>query len=368
MINAQPFSRHFACRVSDALSYCNQRAVVLENEVLRVLVLPEKGAEIVEMLYKPADVDPLLRLPASPRPPTTYPATKATQLGAFMDAYWGGWQEMFPNAGGNCVVKGAELGQHGEVTLLPWRWQIIEDSPGRVSVRFWVDTVRTPFYLERTMTLESGKAVLSLAGKVINQGNEEMPFLWGHHIAYGQPFLDGPCTLDTPASIVDVHDYPPDPTQRLKTGSQGPWPVLPGADGKDVDMRQMPKPDAGTVDMVYLTGLDAGWYGLINHQLQIGVAASWPVEVFPVIWLWQEFCGSAGYPFYSRVNALGVEPVTGYAPTNGAGLAEAIQGNKHSSLAPGSHLESSLKVAIFPSQGATGVSRVTPDGDVELKT
>jgi hypothetical protein len=55
-----PFSRQTGCRISDALCHCGLRIIVLENELLRVAILPEKGGEIYSLQYKPKDIDPLL--------------------------------------------------------------------------------------------------------------------------------------------------------------------------------------------------------------------------------------------------------------------------------------------------------------------
>jgi hypothetical protein len=366
MVNDHPFSRRFGCRVTDSYTYRGQRLVVLENELLRVAVLPEKGAEITAFHYKPGDVDPLLRLPGDPRPPTPYPATIPSSDGAFMDAYSGGWQEMFPNAGGPCQVAGAQFGRHGEVALLPWRWAITEDRPERVAVRFWVRTVRTPFYLERTMSLDSGRAVLTLDEAVVNEGDEEIAFIWGHHPAFGRPFLDGACTLDVPAERVEVHAGPSDPVQRLTPGSSGPWPVMPGADGQPLDLRPIPGPESHHADMLYLTGLQQGWYALTNHRLGLGFAMAWPVEVFPVLWVWQEFCGSRGYPWYHNAYALGLEPCTSFATTRLAGLAEVIQAGRERHLSPGARLTAGLKATIFATDSAPGVAEVTSGGNVKL--
>lgn len=38
-------------------SYCGLRAVVLENRLLRVVVLPEVGARIWQITHKPTDTD-----------------------------------------------------------------------------------------------------------------------------------------------------------------------------------------------------------------------------------------------------------------------------------------------------------------------
>jgi hypothetical protein len=41
------------CRISDEWTLRGMRAAVIENELLRVLVLLDKGAEILEFCYKP---------------------------------------------------------------------------------------------------------------------------------------------------------------------------------------------------------------------------------------------------------------------------------------------------------------------------
>src|SRR6266511_3745216 len=55
---AMPHSslRTHGCRVSDEWTHRGMRAAVLENELLRVLVLLDRGAEIVEFRYKPLDL------------------------------------------------------------------------------------------------------------------------------------------------------------------------------------------------------------------------------------------------------------------------------------------------------------------------
>ena len=368
----RPFARHFGCRVSDALTYSGLRLVVLENELLRVAVLPEKGADILEFRYKPADVDPLLHMRGGLRSPAPYPPTSANSDGAFLDAYSGGWPEMFPSAGGPCRVAGAEYGRHGEVALLPWQWDVTEDSAERVTVRFRVRTVRSPFLLERSMTLETGRPVLGLAETVTNEGGEPTAFMWGHHPTFGSPFLDGGCIVEAPAAQVEVQEGPSDPTNRLQPGSRGAWPMMAGAHGETIDLRRVPPPGARSADMLYLTGLRAGWCALSNPALGLGFALAWPVDVFPYLWVWQEFAGSGGYPWYGAVRAMGLEPCTAYTTSGTPGLAGALATGRARTLPPGGRLDAWLTAVAytFPAGGGgqTGayVQEVTPTGEVKL--
>ena len=53
--------RNHGCRVSDAWTYRGLKTLVMENELLRVVVLADKGADILELVHKPTDVDFLWR-------------------------------------------------------------------------------------------------------------------------------------------------------------------------------------------------------------------------------------------------------------------------------------------------------------------
>ncbi len=89
------FNRPSGARVSDKLYYKDLRLLTLENESLRVVVIPEKGAEIVSFVDKVSGVDVMLRLPAGLRSPKSE-AMLLNQPNGFFSYYGGGWQELFP--------------------------------------------------------------------------------------------------------------------------------------------------------------------------------------------------------------------------------------------------------------------------------
>ena len=57
------------CRISDAWTFKGMRTIILENELLRVTVLVDKGSDIVEFRYKPRDLDFLYFAPGGIRNP-----------------------------------------------------------------------------------------------------------------------------------------------------------------------------------------------------------------------------------------------------------------------------------------------------------
>ena len=164
---------------------------VLENELLRVVVLIDKGADVYEFLHKPTDTDFVWRSPWGVRDPSKFVPTTGSHAELWLDQYEGGWQTVLPGGGFPVPVRGHSPGppRRGQT---PCRGDacIVEDTPERVALKCWVRTARTPFYFEKTMTLESGSAVLKTDELLVNEGEETTHAVWGEHIAIGEPFLN----------------------------------------------------------------------------------------------------------------------------------------------------------------------------------
>jgi len=138
-----------------------------------VVVLPDRGAEIVELLHRPSGVDPLFHAPWGLGPPDS-PARDGSDGHAFLEVYAGGWQELFPSVNDPCTYRGHPIPFHGEVATLPWDCERDGDS-----LRCTVHCRETPFLLERVMRLEA--ASLSLEERVQNEGDEPAHLVWGHN-------------------------------------------------------------------------------------------------------------------------------------------------------------------------------------------
>ena len=215
------------------------RCVTLENEKLRVTVIADKGADIYEFLYKPRDIDFMWRTWVGLRDRSHFVPSSPRASGAHMDYYEGGWQELFPNCGNLSLHQGAEVGQHGEVLLLPWNYIITRDDPEEIEVRFDVRTVRTPFHLVRTMSLRSGEAILRIKERVTNESGQDVNFTWGHHPALGWPFIDESCHVDLPGCrIRTLGDFTPS-TSRLAPDQLSNWPLASGVDGAPIDLSRI---------------------------------------------------------------------------------------------------------------------------------
>jgi hypothetical protein len=328
----------------------------LENEIIRVAILADKGTDIIEFLHKPSDTDFMWRSPMGIKNPALFVPTSAQPSGAFLDYYEGGWQEILPAGGDASNYKGAYFGVHGEVSLIPWQYTIIDDCPERVAVKFSVRTCRTPFFIEKILSLNEGVGVLSITEEVINEGQEEMDLMWGHHPAFGYPFLDESCVIDLAGAKVLTRKL--DRTSRTIDAKGFQWPYIDGIGDEQIDLSHIPPPDAKHHDWACLSDLKEGWYAITNQKKGVGFGLVWPREVFPYIWYWQCAGGGEGAPFYGRVYTFALEPWSTY-PDN---IAHAVEEGTTIKLLPGANIRAEIKAVAYANTGR--VSRLKADGSV----
>jgi hypothetical protein len=349
-------NRHYGCRITDDLVFKGLRTIILENEFLRVRVLLDKGADIFQFLDKKTDTDFLWRSPNGIVNPTRYRETIAHSSGSFLDFYHGGWQEIFPG-GGPVNYRGADLGLHGEVTHLSWEYDILTDREDEIAVRFSVKCLRTPFKLERTLRLVKNQPVLHIDETVTNLSPEDQDFMWGHHPAFGAPFLRPGLRVHIPAGKASAHSPKFASSGILEPGKEFVWPKA-DVDGRVVDLSVVPSNEDGFCELIYLKDLAAGWYAVMDEENEIGFGLSWPLDVFPNLWFWLVYGKAPGYPWWDRVTCIALEPWTSI-PNN---LDEAIkQGTQHTLKGGGSLSVSLTAVAIH---GKRNIQKINLDGSI----
>jgi hypothetical protein len=345
------------CRIEVITLERGVTGLALENDQVRVVVLPDKGADITSLVVKPEEIELLWQSPWGQQPSGGVSTAENSQV-AWLDAYQGGWQEIFPSGGGPCHYKGVELNFHGEASTSVWDVQRQEVTDDYAELTLALRLRRSPFRIERTMRLDAGTSVLRLRERVTNEGGETMEFMWGHHPAFGAPFLSDRCRIDTNARSVRADPGFDGPHNPLAPGSLNQWPRVIRND-QETDLSQVPSEvDQRRHTMAYLGDFagDHGWYAISNEELGVGVGLAWPTEVFPFAWFWQEMHASAGYPWYRGVYTMAIEPFTSWP---GGGLTSVIeQSGTQRSLASGETLETELLATVFHGRGAvTGISQ-----------
>ena len=179
-----------------------------------------------------------------------------------------------------------------------------------------VRLARSPFRLQKRISLDSRRPLLHVWERVTNESRQRRPYIWGQHPAFGAPFLAGGCRLDVPAGGYVAADPQVSPRSPVVPGARSRWPHATSARATDaagqqqVDLSVVPPPEAEVDTLGFLVDLSAGWYALSNDALGLGLALTWPLEVFSCLWLWQELGGTLDYPWYGAAYVMGVEPHT----------------------------------------------------------
>jgi len=300
-------TRNYGCRLR-RYRLDDVEMLSMENRSIKVVLALSKGADIVELVHKETDTDFMWHSFNQIKGPSYWPSA-VLPGGNFMEQYAGGWQELFPTYGKGVKYHGGAVGVHGEACIYPWQCQVLRDEPECVQVKLSLRTVRSPFLLEKTLTLNGDAGSLLMHQKVTNLGSGRQEFMWGHHPAFGYPFLDETVQLHLkgrPGVTVPAGTITEDcPFDRETTGT---WPVLAGRDGQLVDVSRACAPESRCKMEYRISDLEEGEYTLVNHGKGLGIRMKWDLSVFPYLWIWGLYRGVNRHPWYGRAYVMAVEP------------------------------------------------------------
>ncbi len=348
--------RNSGCRVFEYF-HRNLRMFSMENEILKVTFILDKGADVYELIYKPTDTDFMWKAPRGIRDPLKYIPSNANPEGNFLDYYEGGWQEVLPG-GGPMQYKGASFGLHGEVCLLPWNLKVLKDAEDEIIVELDCRLVRIPFLVVKTVGLKSNSSVIDFHEKIINLSSEDIEFMWGHHPAVGKPFLNENCVINLPAEKYLAKGKSFCEGSLLAADSEGRWPQAVDCSGKKVDLRRVPKSDSKSADLLFLSGLEDGWFTFTDPVKKLGYGMKWDLNIFPYVWYWYVAGGSSGYPWYASTYNIALE-IWSSMPSS---FDEAKRRNTLRKLSGGESISTEYLFTVF--SGLEKTSKVQSDGIV----
>ena len=286
------------------------KAIILENDLLRVGILPDRGSDIFEFYYKPKSTDFLLRLPKGIQNPNRVFSQVRSNSNQFEDYYYGGWQVCLPNSPA-FNYRGAELGQHGEVSLIAWEVVTIKDSEDEVSLTLTATPLRFPAKITRTFRLFSNESKLIIEELVENISKTKLDMMWGQHIAFGLPFLaDG---VDISTNAMHMETEPTMPAHHLfKRGEKYDWPKAKKKDGKLINSNKVSAHGEDQyADLCYLTGMGKdAFYAIKSQEKNVGMAVQWDGELFKELWYWQERNATQDAPWWGDCYTVALEPWT----------------------------------------------------------
>jgi hypothetical protein len=347
--------RNHACRIREFI-YRGHRCLTLENEKIRVFIAPDKGADILEFLWKPLDLDVLWHAPEGLREAGLARQSSPLSSGDFREYFAGGWYEMLPNGPSHSAYNGAEWGFHGEATLLPWRYQFEKDEPEEIAISLETRLLRIPLCVKKILRLSSGSGTLRIEETIHNESPEVVQFLWGQHPTLGWPFLEEGCRIILPSCIAKTAAELP-AEARLRAGQTANWPELQSHDGSNINISVLPAPEVRSHDVVRLERLQDGWFAVVNPHRKLGWSLRWDIKLFPVLGFWQLFRGGSRYPWYGRHYLAALEPVNDMSS-----LAEAVERRTAFCLGGMQNIETTWEATAF--EAPLEVRSVLPGGKI----
>lgn len=340
------------------------RAIQLENDLMSVTILPDKGADIYQMIYKRSGIDVLWKSPWGLRRPGGGHFSASNSATAWIEAYEGGWQLLFPSGGGPSDYKGVELNYHGEASLSAWDLAELGATDEGAGATLRLRLARSPFELERTLLVEANSPTLVIRERIRNDGGEPVDYMWGHHPAFGSPFISGDCVIDTNAGTLIADDAYDPPHNPLTLAASSAWPNAE-RDGATTDLSLVPSEQEPRALLGYFDDYqtDNAWYGITNRHYGFGVGLVWSRRDFPHAWFWQEMYASPGFPWYKGVYVMAIEPNTSYP---GQGLTTVTEKTgTHRTLGPGASAQAELRAVFY--EATDGIREIDATGHVQVK-
>jgi hypothetical protein len=339
-------NRNYGCRLKE-VTYKGYKTLIIENEKIRASILVDKGTDIIEILYKPLDMDFMWQSPIELYDYKVPHINKDLNSGKFLDFYEGGWQELLPNISMPSDYKGSSLGQHGEAALLPWRYEVIADSVKEIKIKLSVRMNRVPFLVTKYLTLKSNETCLEFEEIIRNEGREDIEFMWGHHPSIGKPFLNQNCVIDLPEDATG-YTYHEDYSGNciLPLNEKFRWPKIKDINNLQINLSEIQSEVLKTAFNVYIENLKEGWYGITNLDKGIGFGLKWDIGIFKYLMIWYVYGGYFGFPFFGRTYNIALEPWSAVP----GDLDEVIKLRKELKLSPFEELKTKYYCIIYKSK------------------
>jgi len=232
------------------------KAIVLENEFLKMTILPELGGRIYQVIFRPTGQTLFYN----------NPVVKPSRWGPWSsDQNWwlaaGGIEWAFPTA------------EHGYVWGTPWSYTLAR-QPDAVSVILRDSAASNRLRAQVTITLRAGEASFSVQPRIENQTQQTVAFqFWVNALlTLGAPTMSANTDFSFPTSTVQVHSTG-DAT--LPAARQMfSWPVY---QGRDLSRYSAWRTYLG----LFAAPSERAFVGAYNRETGLGVVRVFPRQTVP---------------------------------------------------------------------------------------
>ena len=254
-------------------TYKDVNAVILENDFLKVTLLPEIGSKIASIIYKPLNYEALWQNPGKEYKRTNY--GDSYPAGEFS-----GFDEMFPSISRcfyeNPPFAGTEIPDHGEVWSIPWQFSVEKDY-----VILEVKGVRLPYKICKKVSLEGDR--IRIEYEAVTLSNSDLDFIWAAHPLFnaskGMEFIVPPGMDKIVNAVPGKH--------MSEYGKAYDFPVAQLHDGSKFNLAIVPEKNNDGYQKYYFLGkVTQGWCILYEPARKLNIGMSFPKEKVPYLGMW----------------------------------------------------------------------------------
>jgi hypothetical protein len=287
-------------------------AFVLDNDVLRLTIVPELGGKIVSLIRLESGYECLLQPPDPRRAYWT-----RSYGGNFEDYETSGFDECAPTVA-RCLYPeepflARQLPDHGDVWCLPSVAEIVGEE-----IRLTTQMRSLPLRFSKRIQIQ--ESTVRLDYEATNLSPSPVKFLWSAH-----PLL----RVEPGAEIIlpkEVNQVEVEWSKGGRIGESGDkcaWPEGAESSGQKINLSRVVSPNSGTAEKLFSPRLSEGFCGMFLPRVNEGIAFRFEPRIVPYVGIW--IC-QGGWPSSRVVKdfTVALEPCLGRPDS----LEEAIRRNE----------------------------------------
>ncbi|MDE0109836.1 MAG: hypothetical protein OXJ37_02920 [Bryobacterales bacterium] len=292
------------------MGIANRRQVHLENDRLRVTLLPG-GGHIAAVELKETGVNPLWDPPWETIDPSAYDPDAHPQYGEGFEARLlsgiAGHNLCFDIFGVPSAEEAAAgLGVHGEGSSADW-----EVGSGEGWVKLSAEFPLAGMRFERQLKIAAGSGRVDISETATNLAGIDRPVGWTQHATLGPPFLEKGKTLfemSATRSKVLEGEFAPG-ADRFVAGAEFDWPLAPLAAGGLGDMRRAVEDDVSGAYTAHLMDpeQEEAFFAAYHPGSATLFGYVWKRSDFPWLGIWEENFSRTHKPWNGRTLTCGME-------------------------------------------------------------
>ncbi|TFE04129.1 DUF5107 domain-containing protein [Jeotgalibacillus salarius] len=262
-------------------TYKGLEAIILENEYLKAVILPDFGGKVASFYDKTADYEWFYQAKVEQLPMPHY----GSMFGEYTP---GGYDDLFPGVdGGPHPINNRKVPDHGEVWSMVW--QIAEKLDNGITLE--VKSPVFPYVLKKTITLlENG---LEVRYRAMNTGEAPFAYIWAPSILLN---MNNHTKIEVPEECDEIISIEPDNEHLGAWGTHHPYPITKSKDTKEeIDLSVMAPKDSQNVEKFYFAKkLNNGWCRAVQGDIGKSLYYSFDPDKVPYLSIFKNQGGWLG--------------------------------------------------------------------------